>query len=232
MFDKKVSKSLLYENVVKKLLEMIDEGFVKPGDQFPTERELVENMGVSRNVLREAFHILEEKGIISSVQGKGRFLRTPPPQYAEKITSFDLQKYSLLEIYQVRMIIEMGTMDILAANATDADIQDLEATFYELKELFARNNDTTGEFRMHMAYAEKSHNFYLQYLLLETTDRVLFILQSDFLRITSMNIEHFIRDHEAIIGALKRRDALEAREKIRQHLLLASHEVDIFPLDK
>ena len=42
---------------------------------MPAERELMEQLGVSRNVLREAFHILEQRGIITSRQGKGRFLR-------------------------------------------------------------------------------------------------------------------------------------------------------------
>lgn len=229
MPDNKVFKSLLYENVVKKLAEIIDRGDVKPGEQFPPERELVKDMGVSRNVLREAFHILEEKGVVTSIQGKGRFLREAPSRQEADTTAFTLQKYSLLDIYQVRTIIEVGTMDILVETATEEDIRDLENLYDELHALFLKTKSTRGEFRMHMAYAEKSHNFYLQHLLKETTDLVRSIIWTDFSKIAdTYDIESFAKDHAAIIAAIKRRDAPTARKTIKEHLQKATLEVDEF----
>ncbi|MFR5082986.1 MAG: winged helix-turn-helix domain-containing protein [Anaerobutyricum hallii] len=53
-------------------------GDFEPGDQLPSERELIEKLNVSRNVLREAFHVLESRGVIVSHQGKGRFFERKP----------------------------------------------------------------------------------------------------------------------------------------------------------
>ena len=72
------SRTLLYEDVVNDLYTLIDESQLQPGDKLPPERELTEKLGISRNVLREAFHVLESRGIINSHQGKGRFLRVMP----------------------------------------------------------------------------------------------------------------------------------------------------------
>lgn len=230
MFDRRVSKSLLYENVVKKLVEMIDRGIVNPGEQFPTERELVESMEVSRNVLREAFHILEERGIIFSIQGRGRFLkRIPDKRLGGSPTALELQKYSLLELYQVRAILEQGTMDILVESATEEDIADLEAKFEELLAFFRENRTTKGEFQMHMAYARKTHNEYLQSLLQETVDRVFRMMWGDFSRVASTyEIEAFVVDHTKILNAIKRRDAMEARSIIREHIGHTSRDIEHF----
>ena len=73
--DKRIGRSLLYQEVVDELYKMIDRDQMKPGDRLPPERELTDRLGISRNVLREAFHVLEGRGIIVSRQGSGRFIR-------------------------------------------------------------------------------------------------------------------------------------------------------------
>ena len=55
------SKTLLYQEVIKELYRIIDQENLKPGDKLPAERELIEELNVSRNVLREAFHVLEKE---------------------------------------------------------------------------------------------------------------------------------------------------------------------------
>ena len=59
--DLRAKRPLLYQEVVNALYQIIDTSNLKPGDQMPAERELMERLGVSRNVLREAFHILEQR---------------------------------------------------------------------------------------------------------------------------------------------------------------------------
>ena len=57
--------------VVHDLVSAIVTGEVAPGDLLPTETELCENFGVSRTVIRESMKRLEEKGMVSVVQGRG-----------------------------------------------------------------------------------------------------------------------------------------------------------------
>ena len=227
MFERKISKSLLYEDVISYLIEMIERGMVKPGEQFPTERELVEKMEVSRSVLREAFHILEEKGIISSIQGKGRFLRKIPAKELEPVSVLDLQKYTLIELYQVRDILEVGAMEALIASASSEEIGELHELLGELSARFRKNKNGQGEFEMHMAYAKCSHNEYLQAMLKHTVNKVYKIIWEGFPVVASQaDYEGYIEDHSKILQAIDRRDAREATSLLRIHLGKTSSHIN------
>ena len=86
MIETQVSRGTrIYEKVVEKLKESISKGEILPGDPLPSERQLMDDFGVSRSSLREAFRVMELLGLIESVPGKGRFVRHPkPPAEDEK----------------------------------------------------------------------------------------------------------------------------------------------------
>ena len=67
----------IYEKVVEKLKASIANGDILPGDPLPSERQLMDDFGVSRSSLREAFRVMELLGLIESIPGKGRFVRHP-----------------------------------------------------------------------------------------------------------------------------------------------------------
>lgn len=75
---KRPARILLYEQVVEDLCLLIDRGDFEPGDQLPSERELIEKLNVSRNVLREAFHVLESLWCYRITSGKGTFFERKP----------------------------------------------------------------------------------------------------------------------------------------------------------
>lgn len=78
------ARTLLYEEVVEELYRLIDEKHIQPGGKLPPERELIEQLKVSRNVLREAFHVLETRGVIGFPPGKRKILkRTARPWLRE-----------------------------------------------------------------------------------------------------------------------------------------------------
>ena len=68
---KRPARILLYEQVVEDLCLLIDRGDFEPGDQLPSERELIEKLNVSRNVLREAW-------CYRITSGKGTFFERKP----------------------------------------------------------------------------------------------------------------------------------------------------------
>ena len=61
----------LYIRVFRELRDHILRNNLKPGDLIPTEKELCEKLGVSRNVLRESIKAMELMGIVSSRPGRG-----------------------------------------------------------------------------------------------------------------------------------------------------------------
>ena len=64
-----------FEEICERIREQLALGVLKPGDKLPRERDLAEQLGVSRNVLREALRSLEMAGLLRLQKGvKGRRL--------------------------------------------------------------------------------------------------------------------------------------------------------------
>ena len=59
-----VERPRLYEQLVHRLREYIEEAGLKTGDRLPSERELAERLGVSRNTLKQATVALEVQGLV------------------------------------------------------------------------------------------------------------------------------------------------------------------------
>lgn len=68
----------LTEVAIQELRDAIEQGVYAPGSQLPTELKLVEMLGVSRTVVREALRFLQEDGLIARRQGQGTFVRKNP----------------------------------------------------------------------------------------------------------------------------------------------------------
>jgi len=232
VFNKKVTKTLLYENVVKQIIETINMNEIAPGQRFPTERELSEKMGISRNVLREAFHILESRGLITSIQGKGRFLRKlPNDDLNSEDIAIELEKCSLLEIYEVRKILELNIMEILIRNVGDSDIYCIENIYHNMINEFVENNSTVGEFKIHLVYAEKTKNYYLKQMLNLTLELILEYMNTSFNAVVNeYELVHFIEDHSKIIKSIKDRNVAEAQKNMKEHLERTTSDIGRYRL--
>ena len=217
-----IQRTLLYEEVVSELYRMIDQGQIKLGEAFPSERVLVDRWNISRNVLREAFHVLEARGLVTSQQGRGRFLRAipkeNPPLQDESLTK-NLERYSLVEIYQTRQCLESKAVELIAVNATQEDLDEIERTYNDLYERFHKNNNTIGEFDIHRMYAAKSKNQYLEQFINIAFKTTLEFMTSSFLNVlTQHTIRDSLIDHGEIIRALQAQDAEKARAIMTAHI--------------
>ncbi len=222
-FSTRISRPLLYQEVVNALYNIIDEQQIQPGAQLPSERELIEQLGVSRNVLREAFHVLEQRGIIVSQQGRGRFLRSIPEMSEQRNKyvqmSKNLERYSLREAYEVRQVLEEKAMELIVRNATDQDIEEIEEAYQKMVEKFYESKTTIGEFELHRLYAKKTGSMFMEQTLdivLSTIREMMHSTSHDVLDMH--NIEGEEKDHRNIIDALKKRDKEKAKKYMFDHI--------------
>ena len=203
---KRPARILLYEQVVEDLCLLIDRGDFEPGDQLPSERELIEKLNVSRNVLREAFHVLESRGVIVSHQGKGRFLRERSISGKEKrydSLSKNLECYSMIEAYEVRQALEEKAVELIIRNASEKDIDELEEALQHLRK----------------KYEETGSTFMTQTLeiVLNAIFDMMYGKFTDVLDATSAEAE--LESHGMIIQAIRERDVEKARKLMDEHLI-------------
>ena len=68
------SRKPIYEQICDRIKELIAVGQLKEGEQLPAVRNLAKELGINHNTIQKAFAMLERKGVIHSVAGKGSFV--------------------------------------------------------------------------------------------------------------------------------------------------------------
>jgi GntR family transcriptional repressor for pyruvate dehydrogenase complex len=126
---KRISKATMTDLVEQSLQTYFKERALKPGDPLPKEIELVEAMGVSRNIIREALSRLKMLGMIETRKRRGMVMARPDILGSlEKVMNpLLIDDHILKEIFELRLVIEVGLGDILFARKTEKDLKELEA---------------------------------------------------------------------------------------------------------
>ena len=124
------------ELIASNLRRQIVRGELRPGETLPAESQLMEQFGVSRPTLREAFRILEAETLISVRRGSrgGARVVAPDASVAARYVGLLLrmQGATINDVYEARMISEPPCARLLALNRTDEDIEKLTAVVDEL----------------------------------------------------------------------------------------------------
>lgn len=111
-----------------KLREYLKKKSFKPGDALPKELELAEALGVSRNVLREALSRLRMLGMIETKKKRGMVLARPDilGTFERVLDPLIIDKNTLQDIFELRLVLEMGLAELLYIRKTEKDIKELE----------------------------------------------------------------------------------------------------------
>jgi len=118
----------LVDEVEIRLMKFIKDNNLKSGDSIPKELEFAAALGVSRTVVREALLRLRTIGLIDSKKHKGMVLTQPDiiGNFEKAIKSRLLGEETLKDIFELRLILEMGMSDLLFARKTTGDIKELD----------------------------------------------------------------------------------------------------------
>ena len=161
---KEITPVRLYESVIEQIMNLIKNEELKPGDQLPPERELADKLSISRGSLREAFRVLESRGIIKSKAGGGRFIReikTDTFNHAENII-LNLEKASILELLEAREIFEVKIAELAAQRATREDVLLIEKVLNEKykEEKVEDKEKMLSDTEFHLAVSKAAHNYF------------------------------------------------------------------------
>ncbi len=214
-----IDTTSLVDKVEEKLIELIANNNLSVGDSLPKELELAELFGVSRTVIREALLRLRTMGLIESKKHKGAVLVNPDVinPIRRILKPHILLPQTLKEIFELRLIIEVGLADSIIARITEADIQELEEIIQGEPEhpdqmLF----EIDHEIRFHGKLYEITRNqtvMDFQKLLIPIFEHV---HKSNIVDIVTPE-ENFI-SHKQLLQIIKKQDADALREAMRKHL--------------
>ncbi len=206
----------IYEKVVEKLKASIANGDILPGDPLPSERQLMDDFGVSRSSLREAFRVMELLGLIESIPGKGRFVRHPRT-ISEDRETIRLEDSAILELMEARRILDPAIAAESAMRATPSDLTRMLRTITATeKRLDDINGRAQSDFDFHLILAEATHNFVFVNLtrmnfdlIMATHDRIYNLLDDK---------DAFLQEHKMMYDAILDHDMEKARDMAAQHI--------------
>ena len=123
-----VVEGTLAEQTEKKVLEYIARNNFKIGEALPTEDEFTDLLGVSRVVVREALSRLRMLGILETRRKRGTILKSPDffGGMQAIINSGTLQENSLRDLFELRLMLEIGMADFIFMNKTEEDMDRLQ----------------------------------------------------------------------------------------------------------
>ncbi|MDR3211231.1 MAG: FadR family transcriptional regulator [Planctomycetota bacterium] len=215
---KKVSKNTVAAQVINQITDLVKGGSVKRGERLPSEREMAEQLGVSRPPLREALRALEYAGIIETRYGEGIFVKsTVFPSEATSLFSSLLNQYTLEEMIEMRKIVETAAVRLAIQRATTEDLFMLQVIHNRAQ----RGIDSIDTFvecdlAFHFAIAEVARNA----ILLETV-QTMRNLMSEFNHELLSSEEYRVsalEQHGIVCDAISRRDVGEAVAAMERHL--------------
>lgn len=209
--------------VAEQIVSAIQRGEFSEGDKLPSERELAEQMRVSRNSLREALSALQISGILETRTGAGTFVKTAEKTDIDIGGLLRLVKGSedLLKIWEARREIETTLAKLAIDRATPRSIKNVSNELKRMRKA-VRNNDVEGYLAaneaFHLAIAECADNPPLKdalRALQSFTNREL--LDDVNIGYVIEGMEKTLQEHEDILTAIRTGDVDTVEKAIKAH---------------
>lgn len=213
-----------YELVAERILELIAELELRPGDRMPTENDLAGRMGTSRTVVREAVKILSALGRVRAQKGRGLYVADDEGMLGSSrwggfFLPTDLDHIYML--FEFRRAQETAAARLAAARATPAELRAVEVAAELCREghetgeaaLFDRGDDD-----FHLAVAAASHN---QFLVAAVREARRLQHQSHTIGLhgsVGTHTAEAVAEHDAIYQAIRAGDAAAAAAAAAGHV--------------
>lgn len=158
----------LSDVAIDKIKEMIVSGQLVPGQRLPREQDLADQFGLSRNSLREAVKALSVIRVLEVRQGDGTYVTSLAPELLLEALSFVLdlrQDDSIVQLLEVRRILEPAATAMAASRLTTEDLDALRATLEQIHDDTPIEELVAKDVEFHHRIAVASGNSYLASML-------------------------------------------------------------------
>jgi DNA-binding FadR family transcriptional regulator len=210
----------LYQHIAGVLRESMDSGRFGVGSYLPPERELADQLGVSRASVREALIALEVLGRVSVRVGAGvQVLDASAPRAAS--ASADEPPVGPLDLLEARLVVETETAALAARHATEQDLQGLQRSLDQMVQDHARNPMLhDGDRAFHIGIARASGNAALLFIVTTLWDQRYTPMQERMETLFTTPGLHVaaVDDHRRVLEAIAAHDPAAARQAMRRHL--------------
>lgn len=216
---KPVESRRLYQQIADQIRELIDQGGFEPGTRLPPERDLAQQLGVSRPSLREAMIALDVEGRVEVRSGSGVYVSAVKPSPAPARTAAMGESPS--QLMEARSVIEGEVVILACARITDEQLTRLRQVLKSMEAQIERREARVDlDRQFHLTLAEATGNVVLIRLVGDLFDErhspISAKISSRFE--STRTWKAALKEHEAILRAIEARDPIAAQAAVRAHL--------------
>lgn len=230
------SDGSIRSRITRDIAIRIMSGEIPPGGRLPVEADLIEALGVSRTVLREAVRTLAAKGIIVSRKKAGTIVR--PMQdwnlldgdVLQWLDEVDLGKAYMKDVSEARLIFEPKAARLAALRASQGELTQISDAYRRMRS--ALENDleryTEADMAFHQAILSASHNHVLSQMGKVISSALRRLLRASVE--SSGDYARGIRAHGDVLAAIRNRDPDEAERAMRALIAVSADDLSLSDL--
>ena len=230
MCEKPEKSTKAYERVVNYIRHEIWLGNLKCGERLPSERDLAEMLGVSRNSVREAIRTLNLMGFISSVHGVGNFVSCDLEQNLSETLRMMLMmgETNYLQVSQLRRGIESETARLAASRILPRQISKLADLSHRIREEPNAEKGSLLDQEFHTLLCEAAGNklIYALFMAMITTINNFISTMYGRIVLNEEQAEKLYSAHEELVNALSHHDEKNAIRAIQYHFEIVDAAIE------
>jgi GntR family transcriptional regulator, transcriptional repressor for pyruvate dehydrogenase complex len=216
---KPVDPPTTFEETVERLGTAIRLGLLAPGSRLPPERDLADQLRISRSTLRQALTTLVQSGCLISLRGRtgGTFVAEEPP-LGQDVEVLGEEARAVLDY---RMAVEAGATVLAAERAREDDLRRLLEFTRRMDGAQRFDDYRRADVRFHIGVAEASHSPRLVRAMTEVQGEM-----SDLIARIAHPAEVLARaneQHRRLVALLRRGDVGPAVRLMRDHIEGTEH---------
>jgi GntR family transcriptional repressor for pyruvate dehydrogenase complex len=194
---------------------------------LPGQRELAEQLGISRPSLREAVTVLETLGLVRALPGKGVLVLDADAALPEPGIDTSASA-SLADVLELRYTLEPFIVGLVAQSANSHDIGQLRLTLMDMREALDADDSEAGVkayIALHEALFALTTNPIFQSVVQQTSNALK--QSADMLRNSPEHLAARLKESNAVVRAIRERNSAEASAQMRQHILAEGQRMGI-----
>ena len=213
-----IHKTSLVTIAMERIKSHILENKLKPHDKFLTEKELVEQLQVSRTVVREALISLQTVGILTVKPGGGVYIAEPTFDSIHTILKhyYDTYGVKMKELMEIREIIELGALRLIIEKQVNVDTDHLHTLNESYREAIMNKEDPKNFDRLFHHAIIKATNNETYFKFSEVISEYFALVIIDFLEKEDTLIDSY-KQHKQIIEAINHKNLPEAQRVMQEH---------------
>jgi GntR family transcriptional repressor for pyruvate dehydrogenase complex len=219
-----IKNTKVYEQVIEQIKKMIIDGTLKKGDKLPTERDLAEQLQVSRASVREALRALDIIGLVESRQGAGNYIRESFENslFEPMSMMFMLERGTPIEILEFRKVLEIEAASLAASRISDDEVKTLGELVEELKDCREESKSAVIDKQFHFTIAKASKNLLIINILQVISQLIDELIKDSREKILAFedNQAKLNIQHENLYIAMQNRDTNAAHMAMEAHFKL------------